>query len=207
MTASLALITCGPQLEVSLFRDGMAAASVIRLAGAAPRSRLLLAAADLLLEDLGITPRDLDEVVVSRGPGSFTGIRAGLASAAGLAAATSAETLAYDSLTTLAARCSLTGTVWAAQPGRRGELYARRFEVGTDTAPKASGPIEVVPVAEAAARGPWVAAEALDLGGAERGPTCRSAAEALLELRRLGVPPEPLEPLYFEGPPVHPGAR
>jgi hypothetical protein len=58
-------------------------------------------------------------------------------------------------------------------------------------------------VDHAAERGPWVAAEALDLGGAERAATARSSAEALLCLVALGVTADPLEPLYVEGPPIH----
>jgi hypothetical protein len=48
-----------------------------------------------------------------------------------------------------------------------------------------------------------MAAEALDLGGAERATAARSAAEALLFLVREGLPSGPLEPLYVEGPPIH----
>jgi hypothetical protein len=58
-------------------------------------------------------------------------------------------------------------------------------------------------VADAPGRGPWIAAERLDLGGATRIRADRSAAEALLRLVDLGAPPEVLEPVYVEGPPIH----
>jgi tRNA threonylcarbamoyladenosine biosynthesis protein TsaB len=48
-------------------------------------ARLVLQAADALLRAAGIEPRALDGVVVGTGPGSFTGIRIGLATARGLA--------------------------------------------------------------------------------------------------------------------------
>ena len=80
----LALVTCGPQLEVALEAASSRVVSMIRLGGVAPRSTLVLAAVDLLVEDAGLTGDSVDEVVVSRGPGSFTGIRAGLATAAGI---------------------------------------------------------------------------------------------------------------------------
>ncbi len=48
-------------------------------------ARLVLLAADALLRAAGIEPRELDGVVVGTGPGSFTGIRIGLATARGLA--------------------------------------------------------------------------------------------------------------------------
>jgi len=96
--------------------------------------------------------------------------------------------VAYDSLSALAARALLDGVVWAAQPGRRGEVYARAFAVSPPAPPRPLGEIEVVAVAEAAFRGPWLAAEALDLGSAERAPATGSTAEGLLRLAAAGVP-------------------
>ena len=199
----LALVTCGPQLEAALSGPQLRAVSLVRLAGVAPRSTLVLAAADLLVEDAGIEPAEVRTIVVSRGPGSFTGIRAGLASAAGLVAAAGAKWLAYDSLLMQAARCDGEDTIWSAQPGRRGEVYARPFALQPGETPRALADTEILQVAAARDRGPWIAAEALDLGGAERAAATRSAAEALLLLISTGVPSDPLEPLYIEGPPIH----
>jgi tRNA threonylcarbamoyl adenosine modification protein YeaZ len=162
-----------------------------------------LAAVDLLMENAGLEPSEVSTIVVSRGPGSFTGIRAGLATASGLRSATGAAVVAYDSLTMLAARCSDEMTVWCAQPGRRGEVYARPFEVGLRQAPVAVGNIEILPVAAAAERGPWVAAASLDLGGAVRAGVERTSSEALLFLHQVGAPQDAIEPLYVEGPPIH----
>jgi tRNA threonylcarbamoyladenosine biosynthesis protein TsaB len=198
----LALVTCGPQLEVALAAETTRVVSLVRLGGLAPRSTLVIAAIDLLVEDAGLAADAVDQIVVSRGPGSFTGIRAGLATASGLVAAIGARALAYESLLMLAARCADVGRVWCAQPGRRGEVYARQFEIADDGPPRALGEIEVIPVEGAAQRGPWVASETLDLGRAERASTVRSSAEALLRLAELGTTPDALEPLYVEGPPI-----
>lgn len=199
----LALATCGPQLEVALEPRPGAVPSVVRLSGGKPRSTLLLAAVDLLMENSGLEPSAVSTVVVSRGPGSFTGIRAGLATASGLRSATGAAVIAYDSLTMLAARCSEEMTVWSAQPGRRGEVYARPFEVGPRRTPVPVGEIEIVPVAAAAERRPWVAAADLDLGEAVRAEAGRTSSEALLYLHAAGAPEDAVEPLYVEGPPIH----
>lgn len=202
MAVSLAIAACGPQLEVALAADPAAVPSLVRLAGASPRSTLLLAAVDLLAEDAGLTPGQIERIVVSRGPGSFTGIRAGLATAAGLADATGCQRWAYDSLMVQAARCVHAGVVWAAQPGRRGEVYARSFRVEPERAPDPVGAIEILALEDLGGRGPWVAAERLDLGTAERLAPARSAAEALLQLSRLEVTSDAVEPLFVEGPPV-----
>jgi len=198
----LALVTCGPQMEVALGAPCLVSDSVVRLGGISPRSTLVLAAVDLLVEDAGIEPSAIGTIVASRGPGSFTGIRAGLATAMGLAAATGAACVAYDSLTMLAARCNTNQTVWTAQPGRRSEVYARRFEVRLDRPPVGSA-IEILSVDALGDRGPWVAAESLDLGTVPSAAVARGSAEALLWLWRLGVRSDPVEPLYVEGPPIH----
>ncbi len=203
----LALVTCGPQLEVALEAASSRVVSLVRLGGVAPRSTLVLAAVDLLVEDAGLTGDSVDEVVVSRGPGSFTGIRAGLATAAGIVAAVGAKCLAYDSLLMLAARSRGPDQVWCAQPGRRGEVYAQQYEIAEGRSPAAMGEIEVLPISVVEERGPWIAAEALDLGEATRAVTVRSSAEALLHLAELGAPGNAPDPLYVEGPPVHTPAK
>jgi len=200
---SLGLVTCGPQLEVALSTPASHSTSLVRLGGVSPRSTLVLAAIELLTEDAGLAPDAVRRVIVSRGPGSFTGIRAGLATAFGLAAATDSECLAYESLLMLAARCKGPGLVWCAQPGRRGEVYARQFELPESGVPRPLSEIRIMPLTAVPEYGPWSAAEALDLGPAERAPTARSAAEALLHLASMGAASDPLEPLYVEGPPIH----
>jgi tRNA threonylcarbamoyladenosine biosynthesis protein TsaB len=206
MCAVLALSTCTPQLEVALaFTDRSGPPSVVRLTGTAPRSSLLLAAVDLVVEESGIEPGDIGRVVVTRGPGSFTGIRAALATAAGINAATGAEVLAYDSLLVQAVRAVHRGTVWTAQPGRRGEVYARPFSVTPGRPPRPLDELVVMRVIDLARVGPWLASEALDLGDAVRATAGGSAVEAALRLLRLEVPSDPVTPLYVEGPPIHRG--
>lgn len=203
MTAAIA--TCGPLLEVALRAAPGDISSTVRLAGVSRRSSLLLAALDLLTEDAGAKPGSIDRILVSRGPGSFTGIRSGLATAFGLVEATGAVCFAFNSLAMQAARCGGTGTVWAAQPGRRGEVYARGYRVAPGSPPVALGEIEILAVEDLVDRSPWVASDGLDMGGASRAEPPRGAAEALFQLADFGMESEPLEPLYVEGPPIHGG--
>lgn len=203
MIVTLAIVVCGPQLEVALCGPAHRVPSLVRLAGISPRSTLVLAAADLLLEDAGLEPSAIERAVISRGPGSFTGIRAGVATAQGLTAATGAEIIAYDSLLVQAARCRPTAAVWSAQPGRRGEVYAQPYAIEIEGRPEPLADIEILPISELGDRGPWVASDSLDLGDVERVTPARSSAEALLMLPEMGAEGQPLEPLYVEGPPIH----
>ncbi len=202
MDVLLSIVTCGPQLEVALSGPPLNSTSVVRLCGVARRSSLVLAAVDLLVEDAGIPRAEISKIVVSRGPGSFTGIRSGLATAGGLAAALGCRVLAYNSLLVQATRVEGPGEVWAAQPGRRGEVYARRFVFGQATVPEPAAELEILPLSDVIERGPWIAAEALSLGEGRRKAPIRSAAEALIRLADAGLASEAFEPLYVEGPPV-----
>ena len=185
----------------------MKIASVVRLGGVAPRSTLLLAAVDLLVEDAQIDRREISLVAVTRGPGSFTGIRSGLATASGLRAALGARILACDSLPAQAMRVNLDNEVWAAQPGRKGEVYAQCFRVRPGTIPEPLTEVEILPVKDLGDRGPWVAAGALNLGDALRVDMARTTAEALVEMAGLGLSTKAMEPLYVEGPPIHGGGK
>ncbi len=205
MSLTLSIVTCGPQMEVALSGPSLKATSVIRLGGVRRRSSLLLAAVDLLIEDADVAREELSTVIISRGPGSFTGIRSGLATAGGLAAALGCRIVAYDSLMAQAARIDDPGEVWAAQPGRRGEVYARAFVLDEDHVLKPATELEILPLADLAGRGPWIAAEALELGDVRRAAPARSTAEALIRLADAGMISQDIEPLYVEGPPIHGG--
>jgi hypothetical protein len=178
--ATLALVTCGPQLEAAVQCGDTDVPSVVRLSGGKPRSTLVLAAVDLLVENSELEPVDIARVVVSRG----------------------CRCLAFDSLLMLAARCRGPASVWCAQPGRRGEVYARRFALDDDSVPRPSGEVEILRIGDLRDRGPWSAVETLDLGDAHRADVKRSGAEALLFLSQSGIASGPVEPLYVEGPPI-----
>ena len=67
----------------AVVRDGALlceAFSAVRLT----HSQTLLVMAEDLLKQCGLTPRDVDAVAVAAGPGSFTGVRIGMAAAKGL---------------------------------------------------------------------------------------------------------------------------
>jgi tRNA threonylcarbamoyladenosine biosynthesis protein TsaB len=78
-----------------------------------------------LLSDAGRGARDVDRIAVVIGPGSFTGLRIGLAFAKGLHAATGVEMVVIDALRLLALpHLAGASSVCAMIDARRGEVYA-----------------------------------------------------------------------------------
>ncbi len=91
-------------------------------------SRELLPAIDRLLKARGWTVAQLDGVVVTIGPGSFTGLRIGVSLVKGLAAARPLRAIAVGTLDAVAASSGQPGLVAALVDAGRGEVYARVFE-------------------------------------------------------------------------------
>jgi tRNA threonylcarbamoyladenosine biosynthesis protein TsaB len=85
----------------------------------ASRAQTLLQDVDALLRQGGAHPRDLDALAVGIGPGSFTGLRIGLAAARGLAFALDLQGAGVSTLDALA----------AGAPGALPVVDARRREV------------------------------------------------------------------------------
>lgn len=85
-----------------------------------------------LLGEAKLAPRDVDRVVVDRGPGLFTGLRVGIATAVGFSLATGAGLVAVTSLELLALgawRAGVRGPLVACVDGRRGEIFVQTFNL------------------------------------------------------------------------------
>ena len=141
--------------------------------------------------------RSARRILVGVGPGSFTGIRVGIAAAQGLAIGWEAELSGMSSLALLACGAPAGSPVAAAMKGGHGELFVQQFE-GPPLA--ASTPLLNLPPDQAAARisartlvGPGSAELVEARGWGEALEAWPSAADALKlpdELRSL--PPRPL---------------
>lgn len=94
----------------------------------AQRGGLLLPAVDRLLKKAGLAAQDLDAVAVSVGPGSFTGLRVGLATAKGLALGAGATLVGVPTLEVLAEGYPVPDvTICALLDARRGEVFMALF--------------------------------------------------------------------------------
>jgi tRNA threonylcarbamoyladenosine biosynthesis protein TsaB len=112
---TLAFDTATDVATSALVRDGDV------LGERSSRAVTVLADADDLLRGAGLVPTDLDLLVVGVGPGSFTGVRIGLAMARGLALALDLPVAGVSTLEALA----------AGAPGAVPVIDARRREVFT----------------------------------------------------------------------------
>jgi tRNA threonylcarbamoyladenosine biosynthesis protein TsaB len=95
----------------------------------------LALAMGVLLEEVGLTPRDVTRVVVDRGPGLFTGLRVGIATAISFAQGLGVELIGVTSLEVLAHGAfdtGVRGTLVSCVDGRRGEIFAQTFQLGDD---------------------------------------------------------------------------
>ena len=123
----LAIETATPGASVALVEDAttLAAASRFDRVG---HATFVVPAIDFCFDQVGWSPSDLDAVVVDVGPGLYTGLRVGLASAQGLAAAFGIPIIPATSLDALALEAR-TGhrSIWALVDVRRGELALARF--------------------------------------------------------------------------------
>jgi len=90
-------------------------------------ARELMPALARVVDEAGLTFVELDAVAVGRGPGTFTGLRIGIATARAIAAARSLPVHGVSSLAALAAGAEGPWTL-AVIDARRGEVFAALYE-------------------------------------------------------------------------------
>ncbi len=134
----LAVDTSTTSCSVALFRGDRLLAEEIYTAGKT-HSRYLMSMIHRMLERCRCEPEDIGGIAVTRGPGTFTGLRIGISTVKGLAAATGAPVVGVSSLAALAFPLALHECpVVAMIDARRGEVYYTQFRGSVQPATRVS---------------------------------------------------------------------
>lgn len=120
----LAFDTSSAACTAALFEDGRCIARADEQIGRGHAERLVPMLAELL------DGRRPDRIIVGVGPGSFTGIRVGIAAAHGLAIGWGCEIAGMSSLALIAAGAQ--GEVGVSVAGGHGELFVQQFDEQLD---------------------------------------------------------------------------
>ncbi|MEO8115638.1 MAG: tRNA (adenosine(37)-N6)-threonylcarbamoyltransferase complex dimerization subunit type 1 TsaB [Phenylobacterium sp.] len=140
----LGLDTCLSACSVAVLDGGRALAWESEVMARGHQERLA-PMAERVMAEAGLGFGELQRIGVTVGPGSFTGLRVGLAFAKGLASALALPAVGVGTLEALAAEAE--GLVFAVIDARRDQVYLQGFEAG-----RALMAPDVLPVGIAAAR-------------------------------------------------------
>ena len=167
MAVTLVIDTATEACSSALLADGRTIARRHEQVGRGHAERLVPQVAELLAE-AGLDR--VDAVLVDCGPGSFTGVRVGLAAARGFGLAWNISVHGYSSLALIAAASGEGPTIAVALTGGHGELFVQRFRREP-----------LAPLADLASLPPGEAARAVD-----EDEIVGSGAEALIAARGRG---------------------
>jgi tRNA threonylcarbamoyladenosine biosynthesis protein TsaB len=94
-------------------------------------ARDLASTVDRLLQESGVSPKSLQGVMVSAGPGSFTGLRVGVTSAKAFAYALGCKLVSVPTFHAIAVRSANEPLLDVIADGLQKNVYVQRFEFGT----------------------------------------------------------------------------
>ncbi len=127
----LALESSAKAASCALVRDGGLVAQSFLNSGLT-HSRTLLPMAEDMLKNAGLEIKDIDCVAVAQGPGSFTGIRIGVAAVKGLCWGADKPAVGVSTLEAMAAPAVWAGegaTLCCAMDARRNQVYNALFRI------------------------------------------------------------------------------
>lgn len=213
----LALDTATSSCSAALWKNGGVRSHRLR-AMAHGQSEALMGMVQDVLAEAACGFAELDLLAVTTGPGSFTGLRVGLAAARGLALARNLPCLGVTTLETVAHQVSENEragkTLLVLLESKRDDIYAQTFSAGLEplSAPEAVNPNDLVRlvsaaptliVGDAAERGASALAQAgvkATISNAPGVPDAATAAMIAAMRWRPGDKPPPPVPLYLRPP-------
>ncbi|SHF64904.1 tRNA threonylcarbamoyladenosine biosynthesis protein TsaB [Kaistia soli DSM 19436] len=180
-------------------------------------AEILMGEIAALFNEAGIRPDALDRIAVSVGPGSFTGLRVGIAAARGLALVRHLPVVGISTLAAHAYRASLLSQdgrpILTLLPGRGGEAFGQLFSAAAEPLEAASNGAVTDFAARASAEDFAVAGAGAALLGPGFSPLHLDSAPDISTLLTLGAVLDPADhppkPLYVKAPDAVPqaGAR
>ncbi|RSM69012.1 tRNA (adenosine(37)-N6)-threonylcarbamoyltransferase complex dimerization subunit type 1 TsaB [Actinoplanes sp. ATCC 53533] len=210
----LALDTSTPAVTAALGEvtdSGMKGIAERRTVDPRAHGERLAPQVQLVLDDAGVRPRELTAIVAGLGPGPFTGLRVGLATAAAMGQALGIPAYGICSLDALG-RAAGPGRVLVATDARRREVYFATYSGGVRVSgPDVAKPAEVLVEADrAVGEGALKYSEVFGIPIDDR--LLYPPGEALIALAAEQIlrraPGDPLTPLYLRRPDaVEPAAR
>jgi tRNA threonylcarbamoyladenosine biosynthesis protein TsaB len=126
-SVTLAIDTAGPVVGVAAWDGARAFARSLRLTRGTEEQ--LLALAEAVLGEAGAALPDVTGIGVAVGPGAFTGLRVGVATAGGLAMALGVPVWPAPSLVPRAHAAGFGGDVLVMLDARKGRVYAAHYHV------------------------------------------------------------------------------
>lgn len=123
----LALETTAKAASCAVLQDGMPLATAWQATGLT-HSRTLMPMVEDMLKNSELTLEAIDAIAVAAGPGSFTGLRIGIAAVKGLAWAADKPCIGVSTLEAMAwPLAHVTGTIVCAMDARRQQIYNAVF--------------------------------------------------------------------------------
>ncbi|MEM9290641.1 MAG: tRNA (adenosine(37)-N6)-threonylcarbamoyltransferase complex dimerization subunit type 1 TsaB [Acidobacteriota bacterium] len=137
----LAIDTAGAVASVALVTSQ--ASGAIRRVPQRESSKSLLRLVDEVLQESGLELAEIGGIAAARGPGSFTGLRVGLATALGLAQSTALPAAAVPTLEAIAESARGQATkILAVLDAHREHWFAQSFRLDPEAPPEPCSPLE-----------------------------------------------------------------
>src|SRR5262245_57474423 len=181
----LILETSGRVARVGLLRANAIARSA-ELDSGRRHAREIVPTIDAMLRAESLRPTDLTGVMVSRGPGSYTGLRVGLATAKSLAYATGCQLRAVDTFAAIAEQAPVEANqLWIIADALQNQIYLQRFSREEDGKwrPAALSVVAVEEWLPWAVEGTWISGPGLSVYEHRIPAECPRVPEADREAR------------------------